>query len=380
MKAGHWLGDTIKTYTGFGAYTVNSNVLYEGAQAPFIRNYDVTNGTVIAHREYLGDIHTSSTAGAFSIESYAVNPGMSPTFEFLAQMAANYEQYAIEGLIFTFRSMAAESTNSNNIALGTVIMAADYSVNTPGFTSKAEMEASQYAMSCKPSESMHFPVECDPSQTPVDLLYIRTGSIPANSDLRLYDHCNMYIATQGFQGTGVNIGELWVSYQVALLKPRMWAALGNTIDYFTHKSTLANAVAFFPSNNGVPSDSSSTINLSIVSLSSTKFRVVWPYAYPQPTTYFCLLDIYEQVTPIGLPIITIDGFSETGAIAVFDWYQNIFFETTPQDATNTRYTVMWYVKFYGGYPRITPRFDVTNATAHPNTAYMRLTVIQRNNM
>ena len=40
------------------------------------------------------------------------------------------------------------------------------------------------------------------------------------------------IATQGFQGTNVNIGELWVTYQVTLLKPKLYASLGKYNDYF----------------------------------------------------------------------------------------------------------------------------------------------------
>lgn len=217
--------------SGYGAYKVNSNVLYSGAAVPYVRNHNIAaNATVISHKEYLGDIITSSTAGSFNIQSFQINPGLAGTFEWLAQIAMNYEQYVMEGLLFCFKSMSADALSSTNTALGTVVMATNYNPYNAAFTSKAEMEAYEFSTSFKPSDSQIHPVECSPFQTPVSELYVRATAIPSGADARLYDLGTFYIATTGFQGTSVNIGELWVTYQVALLKPKLYQALGNGND------------------------------------------------------------------------------------------------------------------------------------------------------
>lgn len=54
---------------------------------------------------------------------------------------------------------------------------------------------------------------------------------PAGTDIRFFDLGNFQIATTGFQGTSVNIGELHCTYQVRLLKPKFFVALGSDINY-----------------------------------------------------------------------------------------------------------------------------------------------------
>jgi len=211
--------------TGFGDYQVKSNVLL-APEPPIMINDSVRGGVLIRHREFLQDIITSSTIGAFNLDSFPVNAAMERTFPFLSQIAANYEQYSLEGCIFEFRSMSADALNSTNTALGSVIMASNYDSLDINFTSKSEMENYEFGMSCKPSCNMMHPIECAPRQTTITELYTRNGSAPANSDLRLYDWCNTQIATVGFQAASVNIGELWVTYQVRLLKPKLFASLG----------------------------------------------------------------------------------------------------------------------------------------------------------
>ena len=53
-------------------------------------------------------------------------------------------------------------------------------------------------------------------------LYVRpTLNVPSGSDRRLYDFGNFQIATIGLQGTSVNVGELWVTYEIELFKPKV---------------------------------------------------------------------------------------------------------------------------------------------------------------
>lgn len=175
---------------------------------------------IVRHREYLGDIITGADAG-FNITHYAINPALYGTFPWLAQIAQNFEQYRVRGMVFEFKSTSADALNSTNTALGSVIMATEYNSDSDPFASKAQMENHEFASSARQSCSMLHAIECAPRVTTVTELYTRTTSPPAGQDLRLYDLGRFSIATQGQQGSSVNIGELWVSYEIELLKPQI---------------------------------------------------------------------------------------------------------------------------------------------------------------
>jgi len=185
---------------------------------------------VVTHREYLCDIYTSPTANTFQIQRFGINPGDAKTFPWLAQLACNYEEYRMCGLVFEFKTMSADALNSTNTALGSVIMATEYNSLLPTFASKYAMENYEFAQSCKPSSNMAHAVECSRGGAPMSELYVRGPSGQnASGDIRMYDLGAFQIATTGMQGTSVNIGELWVSYCCELIKPKLCASLGDAI-------------------------------------------------------------------------------------------------------------------------------------------------------
>lgn len=210
-SAGSFLG----RITGMGAYRVQRNSLLTDSGPPMFGTGGA--GTRIRHREFLGDI-TGSTA--FALTSYAINPGMSTTFPWLAQIAVNFEEYEFHGLIFEFKSTSANALNSTNTALGTVVLASEYNVARPLFTSKQAMEAYEFATSTVPSSSTVHPVECKPSLNVYTHQYVRSTAVALGDDLAKYDVANFQIATTGMQAAAT-IGELWVSYDVSFLKPRL---------------------------------------------------------------------------------------------------------------------------------------------------------------
>lgn len=231
-----------KWLTGMGDYEVKQNALLVQDPPPMI-NQSNKGGTIIRHREYLRDIFTSTTPGAFQLDNFYINPGDANTFPWLSQIAPNYEQYQIEGMIFEYRSMSADALNSTNTALGSVVMATNYDSLDTLFQNKSEMENYEFGASCKPSVDMMHPIECAPRQTTLTELYTRAGGIPAGADRRFYDLGNFQIATVGFQAASVNIGELWVSYQVRLMKPKLYDALGLEIGVCLYNaSAYTNAV------------------------------------------------------------------------------------------------------------------------------------------
>lgn len=214
---GHNAGAWVSRLIGSGDYTVVENSIVKGS-AHGVPTFNATGHSVrIKHREYLGDI-TGSTA--FSSRPYLIQPGSTVTFPWLSQIAKGFQQYKFHGLVFCFNSTSASALNSTNTALGTLIMATQYNVNRPAFTSKLEMEGYEFSCATKPCDSLLHPIECDPKQLVMENLYIRSGAVPSGEDARLYDLGQFQLATVGMQAAA-NIGELWVTYDVELLKPRL---------------------------------------------------------------------------------------------------------------------------------------------------------------
>lgn len=180
----------------------------------------------IAHREYLGDINPSSD---FRVTSFPLNPGMSQTFPWLSQLASSYEEYYFKNLTFHFRSMSSSSILSlagSNTSLGTVILSTEYNAVLPKFTTKNQMENHQFAASVKPSQNVSHKIQCHPQHTPLNKLFVRNSPPESGTDKRLYDLGNFQIATQGMQQSisdtvNFSIGELWVSYDVCFMKPKI---------------------------------------------------------------------------------------------------------------------------------------------------------------
>jgi len=242
-KAGEMLGglaqQAFSAITGLGDYSVRKNVFAHG-RLPSVVNNNEHGGVVIRFEEYLTDIKTSATAGAFTIQHFLINAANPVTFPFLSQVAANYEQYEVQGLLFQFRSTSANALNSTNTALGSVMMATQYDVGDDTFASKTEMLNYEYSTSCKPSENCIHMIECEPRQTSVPTLYtLWDPEVPTGYDPRLYHLGRFCIATTGFQGTSVNIGELHVTYQVRLLKPKLFATMGFLSLYYLSTIDLA---------------------------------------------------------------------------------------------------------------------------------------------
>lgn len=236
---GSGLGTIFGAVTGLGDYQIVSNSLFPGA----VRNPNPhPNSTLVDHREYLMDVVSSPTIGAFSSVEIPINPGLPTSFPFLSQIAANFEEYAIEGMFFQYVTTSGNSVASTNTALGTVIIASKYNSYST-FGSKAEMESSSFCNSTVPSNNMPHFIECDPKQSVAGELYIRTGAVPYGQDRRFYDLAVTTVATTGLQAANVVLGELWVSYQVALLKPRLYASLGNFSSWLQYVGTTPLTVA-----------------------------------------------------------------------------------------------------------------------------------------
>lgn len=243
-KAGRNLGKIADIFmTGRGAYSNSLVSMGNSENVPmFTSKNDETGSLTISHREYVTDIYGNPLVGIdpnqvatpFVNQTFSINPGIEKTFPWLSQIAANYEEYDMKQLMFTFRSTTSDIGSSTNGQVGTVILATNYNAAAPSFIDKKTMLEYDAAASCKTTEPMIHGVECDPNKlSGSEGKYIRTNPVLTGEDLKTYDHGTFQIAVAGTPGTKLapgfanqSIGELWVSYTVTLRKPKFYTTLG----------------------------------------------------------------------------------------------------------------------------------------------------------
>jgi hypothetical protein len=228
-RLGRGIFDLVSHLTGFGDYKIDSNSLFNGGMDPPEMVNSINNGAfIVRHREYLRDINATV---AFTLTPFNINPGLVSTFPWLAAVADQFEQYRFRGLVFEFKSLSSDSvlSSSTSSALGSVIMATQYDVLDSPFPNKFNMENYEYANSSKPSCSFYHPIECARNQTTITEQYVRSGSVPAGADQRFYDLGTFNIATVGMQAASGVCGELWCTYEIELLKPKLTTDEGYSI-------------------------------------------------------------------------------------------------------------------------------------------------------
>lgn len=235
---------------GFGDYKVEHNALLDagmwGNSPPAMVNVPRNLTHIVQHREYIADVYTAAN-GVFNLQSFHINPGLVSTFPWLSSIAQGFEQYVVEGMIFEFKSTSADALNSTNTALGTVMLATEYDASRPNFVNQQQMLNHEFASANRQLASVFHAIECKKSLTPIGELWVRTGAVPAGDDERLYDYANFQIATVGSQSSSaVNIGQLWVTYQIRFLKPQLLSGLGLQLltDHFQSASSVSTSAYF----------------------------------------------------------------------------------------------------------------------------------------
>jgi len=305
-------GSLMQHFIGRGDYeVVNNCFLKDGNMCEPIINRSNSGGEIIRKTEFMGDVITSATPNTFRLTSYPVNVGLEQTFQFLSQIACNFEEYTLEGAYIEFRSMSGDSLNSVNSALGTVIMAANYNSGSPNFTNKNQMENYEGGISSKPSSNLRYFMECAKNRNVLENLYVRSGEVPTNQDIRMYDLCNFQIATMGFQGSSVNIGELYITYQVSLRKPKLYAALGSYQNFgYIHSSS-------FDNTNMIGTSFTYNANNNLLGLHAVSNFISWN-APTLPQAYFISLSWLGGFIGVEYPTLTYDnGLSLATGISNF---------------------------------------------------------------
>jgi hypothetical protein len=229
-SGGRLIGSGISKVSGYGDYQSARAGGSGMGRYPVPRMSNGPRSTIISHREYIQDVISSATPGLFLNQSFPINPGMVQTFPWLSQIAVNYEEFKVRGMIFEYKSNSADALNSTNTALGTVILATDYNPLNAIFNNKQQMENSEFAYSDRPSVDIRHPIECARKDNVLGEFFVRSAA-PSGSDydLRFTDLGNFQIASVGQQGASVNLGELWVTYTIEFLKPILGASVSPSV-------------------------------------------------------------------------------------------------------------------------------------------------------
>lgn len=228
-KLGGYIGGRIAKLSGRGDYTetnattgdVKVNSLMTGA--PQMGTFDNQGSVRVKHREFLNDI-LSGPVGVFSNSYvYNVNPGLHSFSPFLSAIASNYEKYAIRGMAFEF--VSATSPYASSGSLGTWMMAMEYNAASSAFTSKLAMENSDQCISARLDHCGMYGIECKPGSFATDWLYVRSAlnpvSIPSGTPINFVDAGLFQFAMVSSIPAGLNMGELWVTYDIELANPRL---------------------------------------------------------------------------------------------------------------------------------------------------------------
>lgn len=269
-SAGNSIGAAMSRWLGSGDYTLSNNTLVKGSNAvPMM--HATGQSIVVRHREYIGDVVCgASGAPSTTFDTQFVlplNPGLETTFPWLSTIAQQYQQYAWKGLVFHYVPTSGDST-SGTPSLGTVMMATNYRCTDPAYTSKMQMLNEYFSSDSVPTATFIHPIECNPAENPYQIQYVRTGAVPSGEDQKTYDIGTMRLATQGCPVASTTLGELWVSYEVELKKPKPYG-LESTDSGVAHYSFSGAATA-------APYGTSRTLAVDTIGLTLTNASITFP--------------------------------------------------------------------------------------------------------
>jgi hypothetical protein len=217
------VGSRISKLIGSGSYKFSNKVatnslfpsMSRGSSGPTSSFGTPLDGMRVRHRDFIQDI--SATANTFTTTSFPINPGIADSFPYLSNLAANFECYKFHGLVYEFIS-SSTNYSSGGGNLGTTIIAAEYDPLLTDYSSKTNMENSDYAISARIDDSIMYGFECSPKALSQNMYYVRNGF--SNLPITTTDVGNLIIASSGTSASAV-IGELWVSYDIEFFRPRI---------------------------------------------------------------------------------------------------------------------------------------------------------------
>lgn len=231
----------IGMYTGQGGYApagggqvVKNELIAGGHSSEGVMRFDAQNdedAIVVSHSEYVMDVYAPPDGVDKADIKLLLNAGENGTFPMLSQLAANFEDYEIVQLAFTYKPTLSDWQTTTG-QVGQVLIATNYNPNAELWQTKQQMLAQTGSTSARTIDASLHGVECDTSKMHNDGHYlVRTGPPRLNTNLTDFDHGWTQISVVDMPaGTGnKTLGELHVSYTIKLSKPRIWTGIANAL-------------------------------------------------------------------------------------------------------------------------------------------------------
>jgi hypothetical protein len=151
-------------------------------------------------------------SAAFTTTSYPVNPGLGATFPWGALQAKLYKKYRYRKLQFYYKPTVSPYGNGGQS--GKVMLSFNYDASAPPPSNKQIVQDTYPHSDAMPYES------CSLNIIPQfqDSMYVRTGSLAMNQDIKTFDLGNLSVSVDGGEDD-VEIGELRVYYEIELYNP-----------------------------------------------------------------------------------------------------------------------------------------------------------------
>jgi len=232
---GNFAQNAFKKLTGIGDYSADdaafevtgNNIIHPeqntiGGQTLLnVSDLDREGAVRIRHREYLKDVTTSA---ALDVSFFYLNPLDGNTFPWLATLAVNFEQWIPHAMVFEYVPTSGNAINGTSAALGSISLSTQYDVAQPAFISKQQALNHYFASSGSPANAQMHPIECNPKLRPTEVLYVNLDITAPLQDYQLYLLGTLFLLAQGSPSSYAG-GELWLSYDITLLKPRQTTGL-----------------------------------------------------------------------------------------------------------------------------------------------------------
>lgn len=233
MSIGAQIGDRLQKFgetmftrlLGKGDYSIQDNVsdikkntLFTDTPKKPLRFGSNSTMVSIEHSEYVGPIISSATPNQFNLVSYPCDPSNPVSFPWLSQIALNFEQFEVEGLIYRIETTSGTAISGTDSGLGSMMTAFIYDPTTEMPVNKQTLLQIYGSCSSVISKSQLVGVECAKDSQAMDKLYVREAD--SSEQTRFNTKGNFVVATQGVKGASQYIGDLYVHYKIKLLFPR----------------------------------------------------------------------------------------------------------------------------------------------------------------
>jgi len=253
-----------------------------------------SNGDItVRHTEYIAEVPGSIN---FNVTQYTIQPGLSQSFPWLAQLSGLYEAYIMNRCTYHFKTEKSTATN------GSVMLAVDFDVSDSAPLNKQALMTYKHAVRTQPWSDVDYVLD------PADIhklkeRYVRSGLIVG--DYKIYDVGNLFIATQGCADTSI-LGELYVTYDITFKTPQYDAA--GYASAGSNKSTGTTGITSTLVLGTVPN-----LNVLGSGMPITYSTTTGAIGFANPGQYLVILSITTTAASSGTDTLTLTGGSTYSA-------------------------------------------------------------------